>query len=130
MSRASVAIELTVDGSPWSAPGEVNAALYRLVQEALNNVVRHAGAAHARVGLEWAAGQVRLRISDDGRGFDPTLIPPGHLGLRFMHERAAAIGASLEVASRPGTGTVVTISWPAEDSLDRVSGPVLHQALS
>ena len=69
-------------------------------------------AQNAEVRLVWANEHLCLEISDDGRGFDPAAIPAGHLGIGFMQERAAAIGASLCIDSQRGAGTKVTIRWP------------------
>jgi signal transduction histidine kinase len=63
------------------------------------------------VHVRWADDELVLRIRDDGRGFEPAAIPAGHFGIGFMRERAAAIAATLDIASRPGAGTTVTIDW-------------------
>jgi signal transduction histidine kinase len=111
-SRSHTAIRLEVHGQVGRLPGDVQIALYRLAQESLANVVKHARARSASVSLRAEAEGLTLRIEDDGRGFDPAAPSPGHLGLAVMRERAAAVGASLEVDSRPGTGTRVRIAWP------------------
>jgi signal transduction histidine kinase len=85
--------------------------LYRLAQEGLNNVVRHARASEAEVRLQWTPEQVTLSITDNGQGFDPAAVPPGHFGIGFMKERADALGAALSIASSPGAGTTVSIVW-------------------
>jgi signal transduction histidine kinase len=87
--------------------------VFRLVQEALNNVARHAQAEHAAIYARYSPQRVEVRISDDGLGFDPTSVPPGRLGLGGMRERAAGIGAALSVTSRPGAGTEIRVVWPA-----------------
>ena len=87
-------------------------ALYRIAQEALNNVIKHAQAQRVDVLLVCdACGGVRLMFHDDGRGFDPSTIPAGHLGLEIMGERAAAIGAEICVESAVGAGTTVHVRW-------------------
>lgn len=88
-------------------------ALLRIAQEALTNADHHASAHMLTVELE-AGPPLRLRIRDDGRGFDPSAVGAGRLGLISMRERAAAIGAHLEVASAPGAGTTITVTLPAE----------------
>ena len=89
---------------------EVRLGLYRIVQEALHNIIRHAGADEAVVRLEAADHTLRVTIRDNGAGFDPeTAIRPNSLGLLSMRERAAAIGASFKIISRPGGGTAVII---------------------
>jgi signal transduction histidine kinase len=92
-------------------PVEVKVALYRIAQEALNNVAKHAGAKEAKVRLLCCAGRVTLRVSDDGKGFNPRGILPNSLGLDIMRERARDIGASLTVRSKPGAGTTVQTVW-------------------
>ena len=111
MSRAAIHIEVRVEGATRELSADSQVGLYRLAQEALNNVVRHARASHVEVHLRWGE-EVVLRISDDGVGFDPSTVPADHLGLRFMHERAVALGATCEVESSPGRGTRITITLP------------------
>lgn len=106
-------IPVTVSASAIDPlPEAVQVALYRMGQEALNNIARHAAATAVTIELRDDDGVVELRIEDDGRGFDPAQIPSGHYGLAMMQERAAAAGASVVVASQPGEGTAVTIRWP------------------
>ena len=112
-SRSRAAIELDCGPLP-PLPPEVQIAFYRIAQEGLNNMVKHARAGQAWVRLEQHAAQLVLSIRDDGQGFDPRAIPAGHLGVRFMHERAEAIGAGIEVQSRPGQGTSLRLAWPAQ----------------
>ena len=108
--RARLPVALTVDGER-PLPPEVQVALYRIVQEALNNVAKHSGAAHAAVELLQGPWGVELSISDDGRGFDLAAVPVSHLGLGIMRERAEAIGADLLIASEAGQGTEITVVW-------------------
>jgi len=109
--RAGVPVTLTVEGQ-CNLPPDVQIALYRIAQEALNNVARHAGASQATVRLRCQFEQVELHISDDGQGFDPTSVALQHLGLGIMRERAEAIHATLRIESQPGSGTQVVIFWP------------------
>ena len=101
-------------------PPDVQMAFYRIAQESLNNISRHAEA--SRVELRVTAdppGRVRMRVRDDGRGFEPESgSRAGHFGLETMRERATAIGANLAVRSRPGEGTDVTVTWPAEHAAE------------
>ncbi|MBN1316878.1 MAG: sensor histidine kinase, partial [Anaerolineales bacterium] len=106
--RGRVDVTVKVRGEA-PLPVEIKTALYRIAQEALNNVIKHAGAAHALVTLEQGPQRTLLRISDDGQGFDPAPFLPGHLGLQIMQERAQSIGASIRVTSKAGKGTIVTI---------------------
>ena len=101
---------------------DVQIALYRIAQEALNNVVKHAQASRVDVRLRsipspapTGRGRVlELCISDDGLGFEPGSVSPERLGLGIMRERAAAIGAGLEIDSQVGRGTRLTVIWPAD----------------
>jgi PAS domain S-box-containing protein len=95
-------------------PIEVEEVLYRIAQEALHNVVKHAGAREVRLELARDGGDVRLRIADDGKGFDPASVPDGHLGLAGMRARADRVGARLDVISRPGRGTTIDALVPAD----------------
>ena len=93
-------------------PPEVHVALYRIAQEALNNVVKHAEARHASLELVFTDDGARLRVRDDGRGFDTdSTLPGSHFGLGIMRERAASIGAHLQLLSQPGEGTLLEVSW-------------------
>lgn len=96
-------------------PAEVEEHLYRIVSEALHNVVKHAGAAIASVTVSSEADVVRVTVRDDGSGFDPTVEHPGHLGLSTMAERAAIIGADLTLTSAPGAGTTLILVLPVTD---------------
>ena len=104
---------VAVDGEPAELPGEVKTALFRVTQEALTNVAKHAGAARVRVVLRFDAEGVELAVSDDGRGFDVGAVlghPTRGLGLRHMRERLAAIGGRLDLQSRvDGTRLVATV---------------------
>jgi GAF domain-containing protein/ligand-binding sensor domain-containing protein len=112
--RAGAPVEVTVEGE-CLVPPEVHVALYRIAQEALNNVVKHARASNVTVDMTcggFDGGQrVKVQIKDDGRGFDQDAVSPDHLGLSIMRERAQAIGADLSVTSAPGSGTEVAVVW-------------------
>jgi len=117
--RTNIPVVVTVTGQD-AVPAEVQVALYRLCQEALNNIAKHAGAEQVRIMLHVDADLVTLQIRDDGCGFDPEDIPPGHYGLSMMRERAKTIGADLSITSQPGHGSEIFICWPEvaeEDSL-------------
>ena len=88
--------------------------LYRIAQEALHNVVKHAAAHSVRVDLRQEGGGVRLRVEDDGKGFDPERVPDGHLGLAGMRARADRVGADFSCSSKPGDGTTVEVRMGPE----------------
>jgi signal transduction histidine kinase len=133
--RLGRTVQLSIRGSCTLLPADLHVALYRIAQEALNNIVKHARANEVMVDLYcgsgistailaarrgesgWdatkvAAGSLELSIRDDGRGFDPDDIPPDRMGLGIMRERAEAIGASLVIESEAGGGTHIEVSWP------------------
>ena len=87
-------------------------AVYRIAQEALHNIVKHAKASEVTIRLTTNHEQLELSIADDGRGFDPSLAKPGHLGLHSMRERAQGVGAMLEVQSEPNQGTTLLLTLP------------------
>jgi signal transduction histidine kinase len=97
-------------------PETLEIPLYRIIQEALTNMRKHAGARWVRVELRRVNGEVRLLVSDDGKGFDqaaPLESGPGErVGLVGMHERVGALGGTLEIDSRPGAGTSLAVAIP------------------
>jgi signal transduction histidine kinase len=114
LARSIAQVQVRVVGTECELPEHVVIALYRIAQEALQNVVKHAHATQAEVELRCDAKSVLLRVTDDGRGFDIGARPDGETsyGLRSMTERAELIGGSLSVTSRPGIGTTVTATAP------------------
>ena len=84
---------------------------YRIAQEALNNVIKHAEATAVHIALLSTPEGVELQIRDDGRGFDPQVIPAGHMGIGIMAERAKKIGGDLQIQSQPGRGADVSLVW-------------------
>ncbi len=108
--RARVPVRLSVEGEV-RLPADVQVALYRIAQEALNNIAKHAGAKQVRLQLRCLPAEVELQIEDDGSGFDQDKIGAGHFGLKIMAERAEAVGAAFYVQSTPGEGTKIKVSW-------------------
>jgi signal transduction histidine kinase len=112
--REGLRIELSVTGDERLARG-VEQPLFRIVQESLNNVIKHAKASNVSVGIEFGNERLRVRVADDGQGFDPSG-PPSlggrHLGVIGMRERAAEIGGTMEIHSVPGGGTEVVVTVP------------------
>jgi len=93
----------------------VETALYRICQEALNNVARHSGAGRVTVRLVATPEQVLLTVEDDGRGFDASEVHEGRYGLVGMKERARTLGGDLDVRSSPSAGTRVEVTVPLEE---------------
>ena len=94
-----------------SLPVEVKIALYRIAQESLNNMVKHAQAKQAIVNLHCEPERVVLGVTDDGKGFDQASARPDSLGLGIMRERASSIGARLSIESEIGQGTSIEAIW-------------------
>ncbi len=111
--RARHKINVTADfGEEPNIPLDAKEALYRIAQEAMQNAVKHAHATEMALTLKEQNDRLVLEIRDNGKGFDPTVEFPGHLGLKSMPERAAQIGGEFHVHSQPGAGTVVTVRLP------------------
>ena len=87
--------------------------VYRLIMEALHNVVKHAQASHCSVHLERLPGEYLIRVEDDGAGFDLAMVPPTRVGLSSMRERVAQLGGRMEIDTAPGRGTRVLAHLPA-----------------
>jgi signal transduction histidine kinase len=105
---------VVVEGELPDRPSiETEETLYRIAQEALHNVVKHAGAREVRLDVDPVADGVRLRVVDDGRGFDPLTVPDGHLGLAGMRSRAERLGGTLTVTAAPGRGTTIEVVVPS-----------------
>lgn len=108
--RTQVPVRLLLDLQTTLAP-EQKVVFYRISQEALNNVAKHAAASEVVLNLSGWDGEIELVITDNGRGFDPKSVPPDHLGLGIMRERAESIGATFEISSAPGEGTTIQARW-------------------
>jgi two-component system NarL family sensor kinase len=109
-------VDVMIDGEPVDLPGEVKTALFRVSQEGLANIAKHACARRARIELYFADGGVELRIADDGDGFavdQVQLDPLRGIGLRNMRERLASIGGSFAVRASPGGGTTLDAKVPS-----------------
>jgi PAS domain S-box-containing protein len=110
--RARVPIALEVDGN-CDVPTDVKIALYRIAQEALNNIAKHSGATNGQVSLHCRPGRVTLQVIDNGHGFDMAQANTGSFGLSNIRERAAQIGAKLKIDSKINEGTEITVDWQA-----------------
>jgi PAS domain S-box-containing protein len=111
--RHRFALQLDLPGEP-DVSLEVKEMLYRITQEAMNNVVKHAQAKHVWIRLEVTKERLELEVRDDGHGFDTNREFPGHLGLRSMRERAEKLGASYRISSKLGEGTTVHVLLPLD----------------
>src|ERR1035438_8603465 len=108
--RSEIEVSVDSESVPEDLPDEHKIYIYRLVQEALNNAVRHSGARNAKVVVERLAKSIVVRVTDDGRGFDPGRTRG--MGILGMEERVKRLGGTLRVESQPGKGTTVTAEFP------------------
>jgi two-component system sensor histidine kinase UhpB len=116
---SSLEVALLNHCDPSVIPQDVALCLYRVVQEALNNVIRHSAARRVDVLLGLEGRHLALRVTDDGRGFNPAPAGQGTgLGLRSAAERVAAVGGRLTVESAPGAGTTVRVAVPLDGGRD------------
>ncbi len=118
MSGVAPDVRITPAAEALRLPGATEIQLLRIIQEALSNVRKHAGAGRATVSLDLAGGALRLEVADDGRGFDPSA--PSRtgwprFGLQTMKERADAVGGTFELSSSPGAGTSIVVQVPVTD---------------
>jgi signal transduction histidine kinase len=97
--------------TPLSLSSDVRVALFRAAQEAISNVLKHAGATQIEISLERDNGRVRLSVEDDGQGFEPSATSQKEMpswGLKIMRQRIESIGGTVDIQSEPGEGTRVT----------------------
>lgn len=118
-------MDLRVRGEQVRFAPDVELSAYRITQEAVNNVVRHAGAGNLAVVVVFTGRELRIRVTDDGRGFDAGAVDvqlaAGHLGMPGMRERAALVGGQLTVSSQLGRGTVIEVVVPVAGHAQRWS---------
>jgi signal transduction histidine kinase len=116
-----LAVAMTITGADERLPRHIETAVFRIVQEALTNILKHAGARHASIEVAVTRQQARVVIADDGHGFDlsaVTIRRDGGMGLLGMRERAELLGGALRLESRDGAGTRVEAVIPVELSVD------------
>lgn len=121
-------VDLFVVHDKPGVPTKPKLALYRIVQESLGNALRHADATKVGVTIDVDVDGVTIQVADDGIGFDPSAPGTGH-GLRNIRQRAAEIGATLDLTSRAGAGTEVSVTWPrhaVDRSLEQAHVPGLE----
>ncbi len=117
--RTNIPAILNVVGQ-GALPAEVQVAIYRVCQEALNNVAKHARASKVEINLKNEGTAIELSIHDDGQGFNPEQTTSGHYGLTMLQERAEAVGAILSITSRPGHGTELIIRWKEVEQKEKL----------
>ncbi len=105
-------VQFTAVGASYPLPVRIEVGLYRIVQEALTNITRHAAARQVQITLVTTPEAVQCRIEDDGCGFDPESVSQGRYGLIGLNERARLLGGTLRLQSNPGAGTQVEVTVP------------------
>ena len=112
--RRSIQVDFVVEGEPVRLSSEYETVLFRITQEALTNIAKHAQATRATVGLTISPSQICLSIEDDGCGFEPqqTQVQEAGWGLLGIAERAALLGGHYELDSAPGQGTRIEVTIP------------------
>lgn len=111
-----LAVESSVSVAESDVPLPLKTTIFRILQEATNNTIKHSGATSLRVSLVRLGLVIRLSIEDNGKGFDPTALEPGDTRVRFgnvgMRQRVKCSGGQLTIASTRGVGTLVVADWP------------------
>ncbi len=132
LTAADIRVDVQVRGEERRLPSTIETALYRVLQEAFTNILKHARASYVEVDLDLSAtSEVRARVEDDGVGFDPHSIAPQMragrgVGLFGMHERINLLGGTLIVDSTPGIGTEIRITIPTNPTLAAVCAEELN----
>ncbi len=121
--ESGVATTVKIDPRLMAALVPYASDLIQMIRESLSNVVRHAQATSCWIGLREHQGRVVVEVADNGRGFNPEASTGTGWGLRNLRERAASLGAQLEIRSRPGGGTIVSIALPARGQAAAAIGP-------
>ena len=121
--RSGLPVTLSVTGEPFPLPAAVDLAAYRIVQESLTNVIRHAGPADAAVSVRYRPDELGIDVTDSGHGVKPAAAggTAGH-GLVGMRERASAVGGTVQAGQRPGRGFQVTVRLPVHGRLSEAEG--------
>jgi len=120
-----ISAKMEVRGTPYEISSYAQASIYRVIQEAINNIAQHAHATEVMIHIEWQDEQLRVEIEDNGRGFDTETafdIANGHYGLLGMRERVFLLNGTLDIQSSPGSGTRVIIEVPYALNIARKNG--------
>lgn len=119
IKRTGLDVTADLDASVGRLPERIETALYRIIQEAMSNIVRHAAARRVQVALRNDGDEIYARVADDGRGFDPArrlkeAVAEGRMGLLGIQERVALLRGRVKIAAAPGEGTSVEIWLPRQ----------------
>lgn len=110
--RSGIDVDVQLDGELDALPESHRTAIYRIVQEALTNIAKHAAAKGVRINLYGGKKSIRLTVQDDGKGFDPSRLSSRGMGLVGMEERVKELGGTVAVRSNPGKGTIIEAEAP------------------
>ncbi|MBU2610246.1 MAG: sensor histidine kinase [Chloroflexi bacterium] len=119
--RAQIYVRVEINGKERPVSSAVKTALFRIAQEALTNVVKHANARNANINLSYGPNAVRVQVTDDGRGFDTRSMTSSERiswGLTGMQERATLLGGKFALSSRAGEGTKIEVSIPYQEDVE------------
>ena len=111
--QSGLTVDLETQLGEERLPPEAETTLYRVIQEALTNIVKHSGASRVSVLLQRQSAKVIAIVEDDGSGFDPSSTREDAVGLAGMHERVSLVGGRLQVESAPGSGTTLVAEIPS-----------------
>jgi len=115
LTAQGVSVKMKVEGVPRELSSHTQASIYRVIQEAINNILQHARASEVLIRIQWLEDHLRIEIEDNGRGFDMQKAfssVSGHFGMLGMRERVALLNGALHVHSAPGEGTQLTVEVP------------------
>ncbi|UDL84582.1 sensor histidine kinase [Corynebacterium uberis] len=126
-ATAEVDIEVDSEGEEFALPMKIEAALLRIAQGAVGNMVKHSGATRGRITVSYAPDEVRMDVVDNGCGFDPEQVEArpaglGHVGLSAMRRRASEIGGQFIIESSPGSGTAISVCVPLGEGSSQAVG--------
>ena len=122
-ATAGFQVEVESEGAEQQLPMKIEAALLRIAQGAVGNIVKHAHASRARITVTYETDEVRVDVVDNGQGFEPATVESapaglGHIGLSAMQRRAQELGGEVIIESAPGEGTAVSVSVPFDKAVD------------
>jgi two-component system sensor histidine kinase UhpB len=117
LEKAGILVEISANGEVALLPSQLNSTLFRITQEAINNILRHSHAQNVKISLAHQEENIVLEVADDGQGFDPNSVKEEalqlhHIGILGMQERAELVGGRTKLFSEPGSGTRIVISVP------------------
>ena len=125
LGEQGVSVRVNVSGNPRTLTPYAQASIYRVLQEAVNNIAQHADASSVQITVNWLDQALHIEVQDDGRGFDPSQAfadSAGHFGLLGMRERVSLLNGRLEIRSAPGDGTTLIIDIPYSLNMTRKNG--------